>query len=132
MQFQGYWHEYDLLDYCQKHNITYNSWSTLGAPDVEQGKWTGNTPLLTEHPIAINIGAKYNKTAAQIWLRWQRELNVIVIPRSNNATHMKQNMDIFDFELTQNDMKQLYNITAPTYPNNLVYLTNNNNPQNLP
>eukprot|EP01084_Bolivina_argentea_P041548 76675_1 len=122
MQFHGYDHEYNFLDYCHKNNITFNSWSTLGTPDVEKGKWTGNTPILTQHPIAMNIGKKYNKSAAQIWLRWQYQLNVVAIPRSNDISHMQQNMDIFDFQLTEDDMSQLYNVTAPPYPNNLVHI----------
>eukprot|EP01084_Bolivina_argentea_P057723 105447_1 len=84
--------------------------------------------VLTQHPIAIQIGNRYKKSAAEIW---QHQLGILVIPRSNNVTHMQQNMDIFDFELNDDDMKQLYNITAPIYPQNLVY-TNASNPQNLP
>ena len=132
MQFHGYWHEYELLQFCNDNNILYNSWSTLGAPDVQQTKWTGNTPVLTKHPLAMQIGKKYNKSAAQVWLRRQHQLNILVIPRSNNVTHMMENMDIFDFELSDDDMKTLYNITAPPYPSNLVYINDEQNPVNLP
>eukprot|EP01084_Bolivina_argentea_P258101 434989_1 len=133
MQFHGYWHEYDLLNYCKKYNIQYNSWATTGAPDVQANIWTGNTPVLPLHPIAINIGEKYKKSAAQVWLRWQRQLGVIPIPRSNNITHMKENMDIFDFELSKEDMDQLYNVTAPPYYANLVYTpSTQQDPNNLP
>ena len=133
MQFHGYRHEYDSLDFCKKYNIQYNSWATLGAPDVQQNVWNGSTPVLTQHPIAIDIGKKYNKSAAQIWLRWQRQLDVIPIPRSNDIEHMMENINIFDFELDNGDMDKLYNITAPPYYSNLVYThTPMQDPNNLP
>eukprot|EP01084_Bolivina_argentea_P077678 140934_1 len=133
IQFHGYHHEYDLLNFCTKNNIQFNSWSPLGAPDVQANTWTGNTPVLTQHPIAINIGKKYNKSAAQVWLRWNIQLNIIPIPRSNNVSHMLENMDIFDWKLSEDDMNQLYNITAPPYCTNMVYTpTKDQDPNNLP
>eukprot|EP01084_Bolivina_argentea_P257464 433774_1 len=118
IQFHGYRHEYNLINFCKQNNIQPNSWSPLGAPDVQASLWNGTTPVLTQHPIAINIAKKYNKSTAQIWLRWQRQWDSIPVPRSNNIEHMMENMDIFDFKLDDDDMNKLYNITAPPYYSN--------------
>ena len=127
------WHEYELLEYCTQHKIAFNSWATLGAPDVQKAVWNGSTPVLSEHPVAKDIGDKYNKSAVQVWLRWQRQLEVIPIPRSNDVDHMVENLDIFDFSLSSEDMQRLYNVTAPPYYSNLVYTpTAMQDPNNLP
>ena len=76
------------------------------------GNWTSPTPLLTIHPVAISIGSKYGKSASQVWLRWQIQQNINVNPRSWNITHMKENMDIFDFELNEEEMLQLSSVSA--------------------
>eukprot|EP01084_Bolivina_argentea_P152555 266108_1 len=134
MQFHGYWHEWNLLQFCKQYNIQYNSWASSGAPDVQANVWnTSETPVLTMHTIAVNIGKKYKKSAQQVWLRWQIQLNVIPIPRSNNTQHMVENMDVFDFNLSNGDMEQLNNITAPPYYSNLVYTpTTKQDANNLP
>eukprot|EP01084_Bolivina_argentea_P211530 359823_1 len=115
-EFHGYYHEYDLVNFCQSLNITVNGYAPLGTPDVEYGNWIPPTPILTEHPVAINISKKYNKTAAQIWLKWQLQQNIVINPRSWNITHMKQNIDIFDFEINQEDMLNLASVSVPKDP----------------
>eukprot|EP01084_Bolivina_argentea_P152556 266112_1 len=77
IQFHGYKHEYNLLTFCKQYNIQVSSWSPLGAPDIQNFKWVGNTPILIKHPIALNIGKKYNKTPSQVWLRWQLQFDNI-------------------------------------------------------
>merc|ERR1719245_811331 len=61
-EFHGYWHEYELVDYCQRHKIVVNSYAPLGTGDVMTGNWTDQTPILVKHPIAIDIGKKYEKS----------------------------------------------------------------------
>eukprot|EP01084_Bolivina_argentea_P170716 295834_1 len=115
-EFHGYWHEYQLVEQCQHLNITVNSYSPLGAPDIELGNWLPPTPLLILHPVAVEIGKKYDKTAAQVWLRWAVQQGIVVNPRSWNATHMQENMDIFDFELAEEEMLYLSSVTPPSDP----------------
>ena len=123
LEFHGYWHEYDLIEFCQENNITVNSYAPLGTPDVSQGYWVGPTPILTEHPVAIDKGNKFNKSPAQIWLRWILQQGLVTNPRSENMTHIKENLDVFDFELSQEDMLDLASIPVPAnnkichYPN---------------
>lgn len=59
------------------------------------------------NPILKEIGEKYGKTAAQVALRWNIQRGVIVIPKSVHADRIKQNFDVFDFSLTQEDMDKI-------------------------
>eukprot|EP01084_Bolivina_argentea_P257459 433766_1 len=121
-EFHGYWHEFGLVRYCQSMNITVNSYGPLGTPDVECDGYAGWPYVLPENPVAIDIGKKYKKTASQIWLRWAFQQSIVLNPRTLNIQHMKDNINIFDFELNNEDMNQLStaNSTAPKYPNNKV------------
>lgn len=56
------------------------------------------------NPVIKSIGDKYNKTVAQTILRWLIQRGIVVIPKSTHISRMKENFDIFDFELTTEDM----------------------------
>ena len=59
------------------------------------------------NPVLVEIGKKYNKTAAQVVLRWNIERNVSVIPKSVHKNRMEQNLAIWDFSLNEEDMKKI-------------------------
>jgi 2,5-diketo-D-gluconate reductase A len=81
------------LAYDREHDIVTVAWSPLGQ---------GND-LLSEQTLA-RIAAKYSKTPAQVVLRWDVELGVVAIPRSSKAERLAQNIDIFDFRLTAEEI----------------------------
>lgn len=83
----------DHVDYDRAHDIVTVAWSPLG-----QGK-----DLLNE-PTLATIGAKYGKSPAQVVLRWNIELGIATIPRSSNPERLAQNIDIFDFALTPDEI----------------------------
>ena len=62
---------------------------------------------LMEESIIAKLSSKYNKSAAQILLRWHIQMGFIVIPGSKNIEHIKDNFDLFDFELTDEEMKSI-------------------------
>ena len=62
--------------------------------------------MFTE-PQVLSIGAKYNKTPAQVMLRFLMQKNMAVIPRSGSFLHIKENFEIFDFALTDSEMTSL-------------------------
>lgn len=66
----------------------------------------GNHGIFT-HPALTKIGDKYGKSAAQVALRWNVERGVAVIPKSIHKERMKQNMDIWDFKLSEEDKKEI-------------------------
>ncbi len=65
------------------------------------------TTELLENPTIVNLANKYHKTSAQIVLKWHIEMVFIVIPGSKNIDHIKDNIDLFDFTLTKEDMNQI-------------------------
>jgi len=73
----------------------------------------GSGELLKSEPLA-ELAAKYNKTPAQIAIRWCLEHNITPVPRSTNPERMKQNLDVFDFALSADDINLLDEM-----PNNL-------------
>eukprot|EP00483_Globobulimina_turgida_P007110 UN07124 len=87
-EFHGYWHEWNLTNFCSKYKILVCGYSPLGVPDLNSFYQHWN-PTLPKHPTAIEIGNKYNKSASQIWFRWQWQLNIVLNPRTMNITHMK-------------------------------------------
>lgn len=84
-------------EYMQKYGCQIESWG----PFAEGKKDMFTNPVLTE------IGAKYGKTAAQTALRFLIQSDVVVIPKSVHSERIRQNFDIFDFELDTDDMTRL-------------------------
>lgn len=89
-----------ILEYCNKHNIIVESWSPLGASKNN----------LLEDEVLKAIGKKYDKTPAQIILRWNIECGIITIPKSKTPSRIKENIDIFDFELTKDEIDTINNM----------------------
>lgn len=83
----------ELREYLQQHDIALEAWSPIG-----QGKGLLEAPELTE--IAERVG----KSAAQVVLRWHIQLGNIVFPKSNNPERIKENFEIFDFALSEDDV----------------------------
>ncbi|MBR0188844.1 MAG: aldo/keto reductase [Clostridia bacterium] len=89
----------ELRRITEKEDIKIMSWYPLG------GK--GMTAELLESPIVTKIAAKYGKSPTQVVLKWHTQMGFIVIPGSKNAEHIKDNIDIFDFTLSDEDMKEM-------------------------
>lgn len=85
------------LDTMKEYGVIPEAWGPFN-----EGKRN-----LSTDPILTAIGKKYNKTAAQVALRWNIQRGVIVIPKSVREERMQQNIDVFDFELSQEDMDQI-------------------------
>jgi diketogulonate reductase-like aldo/keto reductase len=85
----------DVYRLCQKQNIAFEAYSPL-----TQGKQLNN-------PEVSLIAEQYDKTTAQIMLRWALQKNIVVIPKSQTQTRIVENTKIFDFEISDEDMKAL-------------------------
>ncbi|MFK7932331.1 MAG: aldo/keto reductase, partial [Saprospiraceae bacterium] len=92
MEFQPYLVQQDLVDFCNQHQIQYEAWSPL-----MQGNIFGLD-------IFKQLAAKYDRTIAQIVLRWDLQKGVVTIPKSVNQNRIIQNGGLFDFELSAEDM----------------------------
>src|SRR5699024_3692833 len=88
--------QFDILDYAIENDIMLTAYAPLA-----QGKVIGNETLR-------DIGKSYNKTEAQIALRWLIEQqNVIAIPKSSSREHLEENFNIFDFNLSDEDFQRI-------------------------
>ena len=92
-----YYQENKLKELLDKENIFIQAWYPLGHGDK----------TLLEEPLFTELGAKYGKSNAQIILRWHVQAGNIVIPGSRNPAHIKDNFNIFDFELAADEMEKI-------------------------
>lgn len=90
--------EKELLIACKRHNIAVEAWSPI------------MRNLLSSNEIINQLAEKYDKSEAQIILRWHLQNNVIAIPKTSNKERIKENIDIFDFELDKDDMNRIDSI----------------------
>lgn len=94
----------ELRDFCKEHSIQIESWSPIGG--------TGGD--LLHDPTLQIIADKHSKSAAQIVIRWHIQLGLIVIPKSVHEERIIQNMDVFDFELDNDDMAKISALNTDT------------------
>lgn len=85
----------EVRDYCRQHNIQVEAWSPLM-----------NAELLNNDKVK-EIAAKHNKSAAQVILRWDIQHGIITIPKSMTPSRIQENINLFDFSLTEEDMNHL-------------------------
>lgn len=85
----------ELIKYCQERNVQVQAWSPL-----MQGE-------LLDHSDLQKIASKYNKSVAQIIIRWDLQNNIIAIPKSIKEHRIIENSQVFDFTLTKEEMKQI-------------------------
>lgn len=98
-EIHPYYQDRDVIAYIQAKGIAVQSWYPLGG--------RGHTQALLQNPIIVKIAQIHKKTPAQIILRWDIQNGVNVIPGSSNPTHMQENIDIFDFELSADEMDEI-------------------------
>ena len=98
MECHPYFPRTDMKPFFAERGIAVQSWYPLGG--------RGNTVILDE-PVIAELAAKYGKTPAQVIMRWQVQEGNVVIPGSKTAAHIAENIDVFDFELTDAEMAQI-------------------------
>ncbi|HHT96315.1 MAG TPA: aldo/keto reductase [Clostridiales bacterium] len=85
----------DIVKYCRDNNILVEAWSPMVAGDV------------FDNPLLIEIAKKYNKSVAQLLLRWSLDHNFIPLPKASNKSRMIENADIFDFTIDKDDIEKM-------------------------
>ncbi|MBB3908531.1 aldo/keto reductase [Anoxybacillus sp. UARK-01] len=88
----------ELHAFCRKHQIQLEAWSPL------------MRGVLLEEPILVDIANKYGKSPAQVILRWDLQNQVVTIPKSVTPQRIKENAEIFDFELTAEEMERIHSL----------------------
>lgn len=105
----------NIINYCKDNNIKVVAWSP-----ISRGRVLSND-------LMIDLSQKYKKSIVQIVLRWHMQKGVIPIPKSSNENRIKENIDIFDFEISSEDMKAIdsldegYDRSVTTPPLNTIY-----------
>lgn len=98
-EIHPYYQDTEVIEYIQSLGIAVQGWYPLGG--------RGHQRELLNDKVLKDISAKYNKSVAQIILRWNLQRGVIVIPGSSNRQHIIENTEIYDFELSNEDMKRI-------------------------
>lgn len=94
-----------LLAHCQNRDLVLTAYSPLGSADRA---WKHpDEPVLLQEPLIHNLAAKYHKSAAQILLRWQTQRGVVTIPKSVTESRIQENLQVFDFSLQPEEMKDI-------------------------
>jgi diketogulonate reductase-like aldo/keto reductase len=98
VEFSPFLYRKELLEFCRNHNIQLEAYSPL-----THGRKLNN-------PILKEISNHYNKSSAQILIRWGLQHNIIEIPKSSTKEHIEENAEVFDFKLKDEDMNRLNNL----------------------
>ena len=98
-EIHPYYQEKEVIPYIQSLGIVVQAWYPLGG--------RGHTKAMLNDPVLQKIADNHQKSVAQIILRWDLQNNVIVIPGTANENHIYENLALFDFELSDDEMKQI-------------------------
>ena len=96
IEIHPYWVQERMVKANQERGIITEAWSPLGR---------GSDAL--KEAVITELAGKYGKTSAQIILRWHAQRGIIPIPKSRNLQHQRENLAIFDFELTQTEIERI-------------------------
>lgn len=96
----------ELHPFFQQQNAIENM-KNFGIRAEAWGPFAEGKHGIFTHPVLTAIGEKYGKSAAQVALRWNVQRGVVVIPKSTHKERMEQNIDIWDFSLSDEDMKEI-------------------------
>ena len=98
-EIHPYYQELDVVPFIQGKGIVVQGWYPFGG--------RGHTSELLNDQTIVEIANAHNVTAAQVILRWNLQRGVVVIPGSTNPEHIKENTDIYGFELTDEEMQKM-------------------------
>ncbi|GAA3187311.1 aldo/keto reductase [Lentilactobacillus kefiri] len=102
IEVHPYWNNERMLEEDKKRGIVTEAWSPLGR---------GSAAL--KEPIIQELANKYGKNVGQIIIRWHTQRGIIPVPRSTNLVHQRANKDIFDFKLTDEEIKAINALSKP-------------------
>ena len=98
-EIHPYYQENDVIPYIHGLGIVVQGWYPLGG--------RGYTAELLGNEVISEIAAAHRKSSAQVILRWNLQKGVVVIPGSSNPDHIQENTELFDFELTEEEMERI-------------------------
>ena len=102
-----YFTQEPLLRLCRERNIAVTAFSPLGALSYVPLNMAKATDTVLEEPVVLTAAKRLNKTPAQIVLRWGIQCNVAIIPKSSNPERLRENLQLFDFSLNDQEMMDI-------------------------
>jgi len=101
-----YLNQHRLMAFCKSNNIRITAYSPLGCKDRLWKSQKDDQPLL-EHPALLRMSRHYEKSIAQILLRWQIQRGIAIVPRMRTPDHISENFLLWDWNLSENDMQEI-------------------------
>ena len=98
-EIHPYYQEKDVVPFIQEKGIVVQCWYPLGG--------RGHTAELLGDPVITEISVAHGVSPAQVILRWDLQRGIVVIPGSGNPEHIRENLDLFGFELTDAEMDRI-------------------------
>jgi diketogulonate reductase-like aldo/keto reductase len=95
VEFNPFLYQKDLLGFCENKRIQLEAYSPL----------TRGTKL--KHPVVVEVARRYSRSSAQVMIRWGLQHGLVVIPKSSKPERIKENSEVFGFEISQADMSKL-------------------------
>jgi len=102
-----YLNQSQLLAFCNERQIALTAYCPLGSPDRPSPMKAKDEPTLLEHPEIKELATKYNKTPGHILIKFQVQRGIVVIPKSVTPSRIEANLNVFDFELSGEDLAKL-------------------------
>lgn len=99
IEFHPYYTDWETIEYCKEHQITIEAYSPLGRG------------VVLNDPVIVEMANHYHKTPAQICIRYAIENQLIPLPKSHTKMRIQENLDVFDFQISDEDMKKLKNLS---------------------
>lgn len=97
VEFNPFCQQKEIRKLMEKDNVKLEAWGPLGQ---------GNKDMLTD-PVIVRLAAKYGKNVGQVMIRFEVQEGIITLPKSTNPERIKSNLDVFDFELTEDEMNEM-------------------------
>jgi len=95
VEFHPYLHQKELLEFCTKNKIVLTAYSPLAHGEI------------LKDAVLIQMAKDYDKTSGQISLKWLLQKGLVIIPKGSSEGHLKENLDLFDFTLSDEDRKKI-------------------------
>jgi D-xylose reductase len=96
-----------LLRYCREENVALTAFSPLGAPSYLELGMADRTESALEEPAVKEMAERHGKSAAQVLLRWGVQRDTCVVPKTTRVERLRENFNIFDFALSDEDMSAI-------------------------
>ena len=93
-----FWQQHELHKWMGKYNIQHEAWGPLAQHRIKE---------IIDNPVVKEIATKYGKTPTQVALRFTVQRGIVVIPKTTSKDRMKENLDLFDFSLNDDDIEKL-------------------------